>query len=90
MLHYDRIDVSEGIDVSKTIASKECIICLYYYSFEKGFKFQTNVCNECHDVLMMSMNLNDIAVLNIRNFGYLILIKGISESEAVYLLRNID
>ena len=90
MLHYDRIDVSEGIDVSKTIASKECIICLCYYSFEKGFKFQTNVCNECHDVLMMSMNLNDIAVLNIRNFGYLILIKGISESEAVYLLRNID
>ena len=24
MLYYDRIDVSEGIDVSKTSASKEC------------------------------------------------------------------
>ena len=25
MLYYDRIDVSEGIDVNKTSESKECI-----------------------------------------------------------------
>ena len=31
MLYYDRTDVSEGIDVNKTSASKECIICLYWY-----------------------------------------------------------
>ena len=24
MLHYDRIDISEGIDINKTSASKEC------------------------------------------------------------------
>ena len=29
MLYYDRIDVPEGIDVNKTIESKECYICLY-------------------------------------------------------------
>ena len=29
MLYYDRIDVSEGIDVNKTSASKECDICHY-------------------------------------------------------------
>ena len=29
MLYYDRIDLSEGIDVSKTSASKECIIGHY-------------------------------------------------------------
>ena len=27
--HYDRIDISKGIDVNKTSASKECIICYY-------------------------------------------------------------
>ena len=27
MLYYDRIDVSEGIDVNKTSASKECDAC---------------------------------------------------------------
>ena len=29
MLYYDRIDVSEGIDVNKTSASKECDVCHY-------------------------------------------------------------
>ena len=29
MLYYDRIDVSAGVDVSKTSASKECDICHY-------------------------------------------------------------
>ena len=31
MLYYDRIDASEGIDVNKTGASKECDICHYWY-----------------------------------------------------------
>ena len=31
MLYCDRIDVSEGIDVNKTRASKECNICHCWY-----------------------------------------------------------
>ena len=31
MLEYDRIDISEGTDVNKTIASKECDICHYFF-----------------------------------------------------------
>ena len=27
MLYYDRIDLSEGIDVGKSDISKECIVC---------------------------------------------------------------
>ena len=29
MLYYDRIDISEGTDVNKTIVSKECDVCHY-------------------------------------------------------------
>ena len=29
MLSYDRLDILEGIDTSKTNASKECNICHY-------------------------------------------------------------
>ena len=65
MLYYDRIDVSEGIDVNKTSASKEGIICHYWYILDKGFEFQQDVCNEYHDVLSMSINLSDIDILNI-------------------------
>ena len=36
MLYYDRIDVSEGIDVNKTGASKDCIICHCWYFLDEG------------------------------------------------------
>ena len=49
MLYFDRIDVSEGTDVNKTNESKECDICHYWYFLNKGFKFQPNVYNGCHD-----------------------------------------
>ena len=57
MLYFDTIEVSEGIDVNKTIASKECDICHYCYFLNYSFKFQPNVCNISHDFLMMFMNL---------------------------------
>ena len=31
MLYFDRIDLSEEIDVNKTVASKEYDICHYWY-----------------------------------------------------------
>ena len=63
MLYFDRIDVSEVIDVNKTSTSNECDICHYWYFLNFSFKFQLNVCNRCHDLLTMSMILNDSAIL---------------------------
>ena len=65
MLYYDRTVVSKGIGVNKTSESKECEVCHYWYFLHKSFKSPSNVCNACHDLLMMSINLNDIAILNI-------------------------
>ena len=70
ILYFDRIDVSEEIDVDRTSASKECVICHYWYFLNKGFKFQPNICNRCHDLLMMSMNVSGIAILNIKGSDY--------------------
>ena len=75
MLYFDRIDVSEGIDVNKTNASKECDICLYLYFLNKGFKFQPHLCNRCHELLMVSMNLSDFAILKIKNTDYCCMLK---------------
>ena len=43
MLFYDRIDVSEGIYVNKTSASKDCDACYYWYFLNYSFKFQANI-----------------------------------------------
>ena len=90
MLYFDRIDVSEGTDVNKTSESNECDICHYWYVLNKGFKFQPNVCNRCHDLLMMSLNLSDVAILNIKGSDYRCIISGIRKSEAVNLMQNTD
>ena len=36
MLECDRIEISEGIDVNKTNASKECDICHYWCFKDTG------------------------------------------------------
>ena len=62
--------ISEGIDVNKTSASKKCDMFHYWYFLNYSFKFQINVGNRYHDLLMMSMNLSDIVILNIKGFDY--------------------
>ena len=70
MLYYDRIGVSERIDVNIISTSKEHDICHYWYFLNYSFKFPPNVCNRYHDLLVMSINLSDIAILNIKGSDY--------------------
>ena len=79
MIYYDGIDVSETIDVHKASKSKECGIYHYCCFFNKGFKFQPNVCNRCQDLLMTSMNLSDIIILNIKNADHSVLLEELSK-----------
>ena len=88
MLYYDRIDVSEGIDINKTCVSKECDICHYWYFLCYSFRFSLHVCNRCHDLLMMSMNLSNIAISNIKGSDYHCIISLISKNEAINLMQN--
>ena len=86
MLYCARIDVSEVIDINKTNALKECDICHYSYFLNYSFKFQRNICNRCHDLLMMSIDLSDITILNIKGSDYLCIISSISKNEALNLM----
>ena len=86
ILYYDRTDVSEGIDVNKASKSKEWNICHYFLN--KAFKIQPNVCNRCHDLLMMYLNLSDIAIWNTKTANYWCIISGISKNDAMNLLQN--
>ena len=90
MLYYDRTDVSEGISGNKTSESNECDICHYWHFLIKGFKFQTNVSIRCQDLLLMSMNLSDFAILIVKDSNYRSIISGISKNEAINLMQNAD
>ena len=56
---------------------------------DKGFKFQPNVCNGCHDLLIMSMKVSDIDVLNIvKDFDHHFIISRICKNRAINLMQN--
>ena len=88
MLYYNRIDVFEGIDVNKISESRSARFVTIAIFLNKGFKFQPEACNGCHDLLMMSMNLSDIAILNIKSFNYSCIISRISKSDAINSVQN--
>ena len=64
IIYYDRTEVSERIDADKTSESKNFDICHYWYFLNKGFKFQPNICNRCHDLLMVSKSAHYDCVIS--------------------------
>ena len=85
MICYDRIDLSEGIDVNRTSALKECDVCHYWYFLNYSFKFQLNVRNRCHNSLMMYINLSDIGILSLKCSDYRCIISLISKNDAIWI-----
>ena len=88
MLRYQKIDVSEGIDINKTSASKECELGHYWFFKDIGFKFEKHVCNKCHDLLTITHSLKDIATLNAKGATVRCILMGISENESLKRLNN--
>ena len=84
MLYYDRIDISKGIYHTKSNKSKECMIC-HYWLFNNGFKFQDSLCNSCHELTILCLNISSIAIITVKNRC---IIHNISKSEVINLLEN--
>ena len=64
MLEYNRIDLSEGIDVNKCDeTSKKCSLCQYYYFLNKNFNYQRHLCHGCHDVSVKAISMQNIAII---------------------------
>ena len=87
-MQYNKIDVSEGIDVNKTSASKGCGLCHYWFFKDIGFKFEEYVCNGCHDLLTMTNSLKDIAILSAKGATFRCILMGISKNEGLKRLNN--
>ena len=88
MLPYQKIDISEGTDVNKTSASKECGVCHYWFFKDIGLKFEEHVCNKCHDLLTIAYFLKDIAILNAKGNTFRCILMGIGKNEGLKRLNN--
>ena len=91
MLEYDRIDISEGIDINKSSdKSKECHICHYRYFLDKNFSYELYLCNGCHDLMQKSMSFNDVAIVSIKSSDYRIHFWYMSKDDAISIMHNFN
>ena len=88
MLEYDRIDISAGININKTKASKECEICHYWYFLDKNFNYGPYLCNGCHDVMQKAMNFDDVAIVSIKGDDYRIHFWYMSKDDVISIINN--
>ena len=88
MSQYININISEGVDLNKTSASRKCK--LYHYLFFKdiGFESEEHVCNECHYVLRTGYFLENIFNLGAKSVTYKCILMRTSKNEALKKLNN--
>ena len=88
MLEYDKIDISEGIDINKRSASKESDICHYWHFLDKNFNYEPYLCNVCHDLMQKAMYFNDVAIVSIQGNDYRLHFWYMSKDEAISIMHN--
>ena len=88
MLEYNRIDISEGTDVNKTSASKECDICHYWYFKDIGFKYEPYLCDGCDDLMQRAKSFNDVAIVYVKGSAYRIHYWYMSKDDTISVMNN--
>ena len=88
MPEYDIINISEGIDVSKTSLSKECDIRHYLYFKGIGFKYEPYLCNDCHNLMQKAMSFHDVAIVYAEESAYRIHFWYISKDDAINIMSG--
>ena len=83
MLEYDRIDISEGIDVNKCkYISKKCDFCKFYYFLDKSFNYGPYLCDGCYDMSLKAIIIKNLAIVYHGEQAYRINFTRMSKNDA--------
>ena len=94
MLEYDRIDISEGIDINKCEeTSRRCNLCKFYYFLDKNFSYGPFaygpfLCNGCYDMSLKAVSMQNLAIINHSGNHYRVNFAFISKKDAYNLIKN--
>ena len=88
MLEYERIDISDGIDVDMSNKSKECMLCHYWYFLHKNFSYGPYLCDGCCNIMQKANDFKNIAIVYVKKSAYRIYFLYMSKREAKKLMNN--
>ena len=82
MLKYDKIDVTEGIDLNKTNKSREFMFCHYCYYLNKNFSYGPFTCDRCYNTVQRSTDFKKIVIIYVKKSAHRVYFKDISKNKA--------
>ena len=89
MIEYERINISERIDVRKTNKSKERMLYHYWYFVHKNFNYGPYLCDDCYNFSQKSIDFKNIAIVNIKKKNpYRIYFLWMNKREAKKIIAN--
>ena len=88
MLIYEKIYISDGIEVDMSDKSKESMLCHYWYFLYKSFSYGPYLCDGCYNMMQKCNKLKNIAIVNIRESVYRICFLYMSKREAKKVMTN--
>ena len=63
------------------------MICSYWYFKDIGYNFEAYFCNGCNDMSMMTYQLENIAILNLKGVEYRCLLWNITRNDSINRLN---
>ena len=88
MLEYDRIDISEGIDIKKCKeTSRECSLCKFYYFLDKNFNYGPYLCDGCY-MSLKPVTMQNLTIINHNGNHYRVNFAFMSKKDANGLVKN--
>ena len=89
MLEYNRIDISEGIDINKCEEkSARCSLYKFYYFLDKNFSYGPFLCNGCYDMSLKAVSVRNLTIINHNENHYRLNFTFISKKDAPNLIKN--
>ena len=82
MLVYEKIDISDRIDVGMSDKSKECTLCHYWYFLDKSFSYRPCLCDGCYNMMQKCNKLKNIAAIHVKESVHRICFLFMSKHEA--------
>ena len=92
MLEYDRINISEGIDINKCEeTSRKCSLCKFFvnYFLDENFKYGPYLCDGCYDMSMKAVSMQNLIIINHNGNYYRVIFTFMSKKDAYNLIKNI-
>ena len=88
LLVYEKINISDGIDVDMSDKSNGCMLCHYWYFLDKNFSYGPYLCDGCYNMMEKCNKLKNIAIVYVKESVYRICFLYMTIPEAKKLMTN--